>query len=134
MLLGGDIYQLPYDDIKIVFKNNSRAARKKARASEALSNSSNSTTSIKSEIGNMLEYFKSEMLHTLAPQTDTMQIKRKKEEAERALAIFFPRCTRRHPSNECPLNLIEICLVYQEIHSIDKCPSLPRLKFVYQGT
>jgi len=29
LLLGGDIYQLPYDDIKIVFKNHSRESRKK---------------------------------------------------------------------------------------------------------
>jgi len=37
-----------------------------------------------------------------------MQIKRKKEEEEKALAIFYPRCKRRHPRKECPLNLIEI--------------------------
>ena len=49
--------------------------------------SSNST--IKGEIGNMLEDFKSEMLQTLTLQMDTMNIKRKQEEAERSFAIFF---------------------------------------------
>jgi len=73
------------------------------------------------------------MLQTLAMQMDTLHIKRKQEEAERALAIFFPRCTRRHPKNEFPLNSIEVCLVCEENHSTDKCPSLPRLKVVYQG-
>jgi len=72
MILGGDIYQLSDDDIKIVFKNHSRAARKKGRASQALCSSSSSNTSIKSEIGNMLEDFKSENFHTLALQMDTM--------------------------------------------------------------
>jgi len=81
----------------------------------------------------MLEDFKSEMLHTLSLQMDTMQIKRKKEEEERGLVFFFPRCTRRHPRNECPMNLIDIYLVSKENHSIDNCPSLPGLKFVYQG-
>ena len=81
----------------------------------------------------MLEDFKSEMLQTLAMQMDTLHIKRKQEEAKRALAIFFPRCTRRHPRNECPLNSIEVCSVYEEDHSTDKCPSLPGLKAVYQG-
>lgn len=65
-----------------------------------MANASFSNTSIKGEIGNMLEYFKSEILQTLALQMDTMHIKRKQEEAERSLAIFFPRCTRRHPRNE----------------------------------
>jgi len=81
----------------------------------------------------MLEDFKSEMLQTLAMQINTLHIKRKQGEAERALAIFFPRCTRRHPRNECPLNSIEVCLVYEENHVTDKCPSLPGLKAVYQG-
>jgi len=59
MLFGVDIYQLPYDNIKTIFKNHSRAARKKVRSSQALAISSSSTTSIKNEIGNMLEEFKS---------------------------------------------------------------------------
>ena len=64
---------------------------------------------------------------------DTMHIKRKKEESKRALAIFYPRCTRRYPRNECSLNLVEIFLVCEENHSIEKCPYLPGLKDVYQG-
>lgn len=72
LLLIGDIYQLPYDDIKIVFKNHSRVARNKGRDSQALASSSSFNTSIKSEIGNMLEEFKSEMSHALALQMDTM--------------------------------------------------------------
>jgi len=78
----------------------------------------------------MLEDFKSEMLQTLAMQIDTFHIKRKQEEPERALAIFCPRCTRRHPRNECPLNSVEVCSVCEEDHSTDKFPSLPGLKVV----
>ena len=89
MFPGGYIYQLSYDDIKNVFKNHSRAARKKGRASQGLTNSSPSTTSIKNDIGNMLEEFKSEMLHTFYLQMGTMQIKRKHEEEERVLDIFY---------------------------------------------
>jgi len=98
-----------------------------------MASTSSSNLSIKGEIGNMLEDFKSEMLQTLALQLDTMNIKREKEEAERSLAIFCPRCTRRHPRNGCPLNCIEIFSVCEENHSTDKCPSLPGLKVVYQG-
>ena len=81
----------------------------------------------------MLEEFKSDMMHTFAWKMDTMQVKRNQEEAERALAIFFPKCTRKHPRNECPLNVIEVFLVCEENHATDKCPSLPGLKVVYKG-
>jgi len=119
MLFGGDIYQLPYNNIKIVFRNHSRVARNKGRASQYFASSSSSTTSIENEVRNMLGEFKSEMLQTFAMQMDTMQIKREKEEAKRALAIFCPKCTRTHPRNECPLNVIDVSSVYEENHSID---------------
>ena len=66
MIVGGDIYQLPYEDIKTIFRNHSRATRKKGRGSQPMTNSSSSNPSIKGEIGNMLEILKSEMLQSLA--------------------------------------------------------------------
>jgi len=88
LLSGGDIYRLPYDGIKTVFKNHSRVVRKKGRASQAVANSSSSNTSIKIEIGKMLEEFNSGMLQTLSLQMDNMQIKRKEEEAKSIIHIF----------------------------------------------
>ena len=99
MLSRVDIYQFPYDDIKTLFRNHSRVSMKKGRSSQSLVNSSPSTKSIKHETRNMLEDFMSEMLQAFALQMDTMKIKRKKEEAEITLAIFFPRCTKRNPRN-----------------------------------
>lgn len=66
LLARADMYQLPYEDIKTVFRNHSRAARKKVRGSQLMVSPSSSNSSIKGEIGNMLEDFKSEMLQTLA--------------------------------------------------------------------
>ena len=97
--------------------------------------SSNSSLYVgKGECENMLEYFKSDMRQFLAMQMDTLRIQRKQEEAERALAIFFPRCTRKHPNNECPLHSIEVCFVCENDHPTDQCPSLPRIKAAYQRT
>ena len=62
-----------------------------------------------------------------------MQIKMKEEEAERALPIFFLRCTKIRPRNEWPLNVIEVFLGCEDNHSTNNFPSLPYLKFVYQG-
>jgi len=81
MIVGGDIYQLPYEDIKTVFSNHSRATRKKGRGSQPMTSTSSSNSSIKGEIGNMLEDFKSDMLKTLALQLYSMNIKMKQEEA-----------------------------------------------------
>ena len=82
----------------------------------------------------MLEDFKSKIRQTIAIQMDTRHIKRKQEEVERELTIFFPRCTRRHPRNECPLNMIEICSACEENHSIDKFSSPCGRNVMYQGT
>jgi len=62
LLAKGDIYQLSYEDINTVFRNHSIAAKKKGRGSQAIASASSSNSSIKGEIGNMLEGFKSEML------------------------------------------------------------------------
>jgi len=125
LLARGDIYQLSYEDIKTIFRNHSRAARKKGRRSQPIASTSSSNSSIKGEIGNTLEAFKHEMPQTLAMKMDTLHIKRKQEEAERSLAIFCPRCTKRHPRKECPLTSIAVCSVCEEDHSTDNCPSFP---------
>jgi len=130
MLSGRDIYQLIYEDIKTIFKNHSRETRNKGRSNQPMASTSSSNSSIKGEIGNLLHDFKSEMLQTLALQLDTMNIRGKQEESERFLAIFCPRCTGWHPRNECPLNCIEIFSYYEDNHSGEKFPSLPRLKAI----
>jgi len=99
------------------------AENKNVRSSTFSANSS-----IKGEIGNMLKDIKSEKLQILA-----MHIKRRQDEEERALVIFCPRCTNRHPSNECPLNSIKVCSICEENHSTDKYPSLLGLDAIYQG-
>jgi len=115
-LVGGDIYQLLYDDIKTMFRNHSRLVRKRGRGSQPLASTSLTSSSLRNKLENRLEDFKSEVRQTLSMQMDTLHIKRKQEEAKRALAIFYPRCTRKHPRNECPLHSIEVCVVCEEDH------------------
>ena len=130
MLAGGDIYQLPYEDIKAVFRNHSRAARKRGRGNPL----SASTTFSKHEFSNQMEDHKSEMRQTISMQLDTFQIQQKKEEAERDLAIFYPRCMRNHPKNECPLHSVEVCFFCEGTHHTNQCPTLLGFKSMYQGT
>lgn len=48
----GDIYQLPYDDIKTVFRNHSRVARKRGRGSQLLASTPLSSSFLKNEFVN----------------------------------------------------------------------------------
>jgi len=56
LLVGGDIYQLPYDDIKTVFRNHSRLVRKRGRGSQSLASTSSSSLSLRNELENRLGF------------------------------------------------------------------------------
>ena len=57
----------------------------------------------------------------------------KREEVEKDLEIFFPRCRKKHENNDCPLVTIEICGICVDKHDIDKCQFLPPLKEFLRG-
>jgi len=50
------------------------------------------------------------------------------------MAIFFPKCRKKHPKRECPFNSIEECTICELNHATSSCPSFPGLKVVFQGT
>ncbi len=84
------------------------------------------------EIGNLFENFKTYMLGTLTTQLDVLQAKQKQMEAEQNLAIFCPRCRKKHSHKECPLDTVQTCAICTRDHSTENCPSLPGLKVVYK--
>jgi hypothetical protein len=61
------------------------------------------------ELGNLLENFKTDTLSTLSSQLDTIKMKKKQDEENAILTIFFSRCRKRHPLKECPLNIVIRC-------------------------
>jgi hypothetical protein len=88
----------------------------------------------RSEIGNLLEDFKTEMINSFASQIDTLYIKQKQAEAEKALSIFCPKCKDKHLKRECPLNSVQICLICELDHPTDKCTSLLGVKASMKAT
>jgi len=66
LLAGGDICQLPYDDINTIFRNHSRAAKKRGRGSQLLASTPLSSSFLKNKFANQMEDFKSEMRQTIA--------------------------------------------------------------------
>ena len=57
----------------------------------------------RTEIGNLLENFKVDILSTFCNQLESLKTK-KRQEKENALAIFCYKCRKKHPLKECPLN------------------------------
>jgi hypothetical protein len=64
---------------------------------------------------------------------DTLQVKQKKLELDRTMAIFCPTCRKKNPERECPLKSIEECAICKLNHATSSCPSLLGLKALFQG-
>jgi hypothetical protein len=99
LIVAGDIYQFTYAEIKDLFKNYSRETMRKGRGLKIVlpSTSKNTIGITKAEIGNLIEDMKTNILNSLSMQLDALQTKRKQEENDKSLAIFYPRCTKKHP-------------------------------------
>jgi len=86
------------------------------------------------ELGNLLENFKTYILNTISDQLDTLRIKRKQEEERAAMAIFYPKCKRKHMEREFPINVVEVCGInFPWNNSTEKCPTFPRFQAIYKG-
>jgi hypothetical protein len=136
LMSSGDVYQNPFADITEYYKRYSRSQANRGKSIRDPTNKISKPTSggvMRIKLGNLLENFKIDILHTISSQLDTMKIKRKQEEENVTLAIFCHRCRRKHPEKECPLNVIEICGICTENHPTNECPSLPRLKAMFKG-
>jgi hypothetical protein len=132
----GDIYQKPFADIAEYFKRYPRSQAKTGKSIRDPTNRIAKPTSegvTRIELGNLLENFKTYILHTISSQLDTMQIKRKQEEEKDRLAIFCHQFRRKHPEKECPLNVIELYGIFIEDHTTNECPSLPGIKAMFKG-
>jgi hypothetical protein len=84
------------------------------------------------ELGNLLENFKIDILSTIINQLDTLKLKNKQEE-DVAFASFSPKCRKRHPEKECPLNFIYFYGLRTLEHPTSKCPTFLELQAIYRG-
>jgi len=105
----GDIYQEYFANIIDLCIRSSRGSirLKLAEHDRFTRDNKNSTEGVThAEIGNLLENFKTDILGTLTTQLDIMQAKQKQAEVEKNLAIFCPRCRKKHNHKECPLDAV----------------------------
>ena len=82
----------------------------------------------------MLDEFKTDILGSLSEQLDTLKIQNKQKIEVYALAIFCPKCRKKHALREFPLDakIVENCMICSESHETKGCPSIPGLKAIFQ--
>jgi hypothetical protein len=135
LLSSGDVHQNPFAEIADYCRRYSRGQAKIGKAprdSFSRNTRQSSGTVTRIELGNLLENFKTYILSTISNQLDTLKLKKKQEE-EIVLAIFCPRCRKKHGEKECPLNVIEICGLCTLEHPTSECPTLLELQAMYRG-
>jgi len=78
---------------------------------------------------------KIEIMNAVSKQIESLKFQQKLVEEQEPLAIFCPRCRRKHPLRECPLDIKETdkCAICAENHATEKCPSIPGLKAILEG-
>jgi hypothetical protein len=133
----GDIYQQIFETISELCRTYSRSKGKATKSvREPVNKNTKTPTSggvTRIELGNLLDNFKTDLLGTIGSQLDTLKIKRKQEEENPVLSIFCPKCIKRHPLRECPLDNISVCAICTENHKTEDCPSLPGLQAIFKG-
>ena len=114
-MAAGDISQKSFEDIVELCRKYSHSKSKVGKRVRAIKSAGGGVT--RTELGNLLENFKTDILGTLSSQIDSMNIKKKFE--DEALTIFCSRCKKRHPLKNCPLNAVSLCGLCAEEHEID---------------
>jgi len=125
----GDISALPFEEIVELCEKYSRSKAeigKRTLLSKATKSASASVT--RAEIGNLLEEFKTDLLSTLGNQIDTLKAKKKQEDEDQIMAIFYPKCRKKHALKDCPLENIQVCAFYTENHDIFNCSKVKVLQ------
>jgi hypothetical protein len=126
-MASGDISHKPFSEICEMCRNYSRSrakTRKSVRDPYSRNLKAVSSGGItRVEIENLLEKLKTNILSTIGSYLDTLNIKKKQEEENATMCIFFPRCRRKHSSRECTLDNISICGFYTEDHPTENFPS-----------
>jgi len=81
-----------------------------------------------------MDNMKTEIMNNVSKKIDSMKFQQKFVEEQDLLSIFFPKCKINHPLRECPLDIKETnnCEICADNPTIDKCPSIPGLKFVLE--
>ena len=71
-------------------------------------------------------------MSSISSKLDVLREKKRQAVEDLTLGVFYPRCRKKHPLKECPLDKVEVCQIYELNHDTKECPSLPQVKVVMQ--
>ena len=136
-MASGDVSHKSFEETTELCRKYSRSRAKAGKSTRegpsCISRITGTSGITRVELGNLLENFKTDILGTLSSQFDALKTKKRQEEEDiAALHIFCPKCRKRHPLKECPLNIISVCALCSDKHPTDNCPSLPELQAFYK--
>ena len=94
-MVGSDVYQSSWDDLKKICFNYSRLAMKKGRGHQSTTTKGISEGISKLEISNLLIDFKQDIINDVVTHLDTMNAKKKHVEADTQLAQYYPQCQKK---------------------------------------
>jgi hypothetical protein len=123
----GDISHLPFPKIVELCKKYSRGKAKRGQGQRDIVTKETKSISngvAKSELGNLFENFKTDIMNTFGSQIDTLKDKKKQEEQDQVLSIFCPKCRKKHALRDCPLDKIQVCGLCTDNHATDDCLKL----------
>ena len=83
------------------------------------------------EIGNLLDNFNTNMMRSISSQLDVMREKQTHMAGDLVLRLFYPKCKKKHPLKECPLDKVGVCGLCQLEHDTKYFPSLMKAKLVF---
>ena len=92
LMVGGDVYQASWNDLKKICQNYSRSTMKKGYRPRSIVTKGISQGISKLEITNLLSDFKQDIINDVATHLDTMTTKKKLVEAKLQLAEYYPHC------------------------------------------
>ena len=135
-LLGqGDIAKKYFDQICDLCRKFSRNQYRSGKGIQNRNKKTESTYAMIIGLENKMENMKIEIMNTVSKQINSLKFQQKLVEEQESLSIFCPKCRRKHPLRECPLDIKETnkCVICADNHATDKCPSIPGLKAIFEG-
>lgn len=78
---------------------------------------------------------KIEIMNIVSKQIYSFKFQKKLVEEQDSLSIFSPKCIKKNPLRECPLDVkgTNTCEIFAKNHAMEKCPSITGLKVIFEG-
>ena len=84
--------------------------------------------------GNLLENDKMDMMSSISSQLNVMREKQKQVDEYLVLGVLFPKCRKKHPLREFPLDKVEVCGLCELEQYTKYYPSLLKAKALFQAS